>query len=412
MVIFDVSKFFLVQGDRGLKSSYRIALFSSLYFAQGMLMSYFLTFNILYLGENGYSPGEVGIFQGILALPFVLKIFLGMLSDGVNLFGLGHRKPYIALGLVGQVVAMLLFPQISLANGLSSFALLALMASVSMALYDTCTDGFALDTTPPGQRGTIQGAMVGARAFGILLMLVLGGRIVDWAGWDWLFYIISIISLIPLGLLLVSGIREQDHEKGHREAFTWKAFSRFSSGPVILLAVIGLVYTIALDGVLTFLSDYLRVVWNVSIGEVGSLIALSMVGRIMGALTNSWVTDRIGRKQSLLFAIGLAVVGCFGLALNFGLFWIGFFGFVFGLAYGYYNAVYAAVAMDLSDPKIAASMFAIFMMFVNLGTVGGQIMGGQVIEQYGFSAMVIVFGIINLVNVPLVIHIFKKIKDR
>lgn len=393
-----------------MKKNYRIGLFSSLYFAQGMLMSYFLTFNILYLGENGYSPGEVGIFQGILALPFVLKIFLGMLSDGVNLFGLGYRKPYIALGLVGQIVTMLIAPSISLGNGLGAFAVLSLIASISMAMYDTCTDGFALDTTPHDERGIVQGAMVGARAFGILLMLVLGGRIAENFGWDWVFYLISAISLLPLALLLVSGLREQEYERGVREEFSWAAFNRFSSGAVILLAVIGLVYTIALDGVLTFLSDHLRVKMDVSIGEVGLLIAVSMVGRIIGALTNSWITDRIGRRQSLMFAIALATAGCVGLAFDFGLFWVGLFAFLFGLAYGYYNAVYAAVAMDLSDPKIAASMFAIFMMFVNLGTVGGQVIGGQIIERFSFSTMVVVFGIINLVNIPLVFSIFKRIK--
>jgi len=385
----------------------RIALFSSLYFAQGMLMSYFLTFNILYLGESGYSAGEVGVFQAILVLPFVLKIFLGMLSDGINFLGLGHRKPYIALGLVGQIITMMLAPQITLDNGLTAFALVAFVASVSMALYDTCTDGLALDTTPPAERGIVQGAMVASRAFGILVMLVAGGRIVESAGWQWVFYLISAISFLPLGLLVGSGLKEVSAEMGQREAFQWKAFKSFSSGAVILLAVIGLIYTIALDGVLTYLSDYLRVIMEVSIGNIGLLVAFSMVGRIAGAVFNGWITDRIGRRQSLLVAIGLASVGCLGLALDWGILWIGIFGFVFGLAYGYYNAVYAAVAMDLSDPRISASMFAIFMMFINIGTVGGQVLGGQIIDNLSFAAMVIIFGLLNLVNIPLVIRIFK-----
>ena len=158
-----------------MSKSYRIILFSSLYFAQGMLMSYFLTFNILYLGDAGYSPGEVGIFNSILILPFVLKIVLGMLSDAVNPFGLGHRKPYIALGIIGQMIAMLIAPSIDVQTNLGGFALLAFVASISMALYDTCTDGLALDLTPENERGIIQGAMVGARAAGLLLMLVIGG---------------------------------------------------------------------------------------------------------------------------------------------------------------------------------------------------------------------------------------------
>ena len=78
-----------------LSRNLRFLLFGSLYAAQGAVMSHFLTFNILYLGEAGYGPEDIGIFQAILVIPFILKILLGMLSDGVNLFGLGRRKPWI-----------------------------------------------------------------------------------------------------------------------------------------------------------------------------------------------------------------------------------------------------------------------------------------------------------------------------
>ena len=394
-----------------LTKGYRIGLFSSLYFAQGMLMSYFLTFNILYLGAAGYSAGDVGIFQAILAIPFVLKIFLGMLSDGVNFFGLGHRKPYIALGLVGQIATMAIAPFVSVENGLGAFAGLALVASISMALYDTCTDGLALDTTPENERGQIQGAMVGARAAGILLMLVIGGVIAEKIGWHWVFYSISLISLLPLGLLLASGIKEDAAYTGRREKFQWRAFKGFGSLPVILLVVVGFIYTISLDGVITFLSDYLANAYGTSIGDITLLVALSMVGRIVGALTNGPITDRIGDRQSLIVAIGLATVGCLGLALELGVGWIGLFGFIFGLAYGYYNAVYAAVAMKFSNPAIAASMFAVFMMFVNLGTVGGQAIGGQLTDRFGFGTMVLVLGLLNLVNIPVVLALFGKKQD-
>ncbi len=392
-----------------MSKSYRILLFSSLYFAQGMLMSYFLTFNILYLGDAGYSPGEVGIFNSILILPFVLKIVLGMLSDAVNPFGLGHRKPYIALGIIGQMITMLIAPSIDVQTNLGGFALLAFVASISMALYDTCTDGLALDLTPENERGVIQGAMVGARAAGLLLMLVIGGYIAESFGWSWVFYAISIISILPFSLLLISGIKEKPEEMGRRDQFHWQAFKRFGSSSVLLVAILGLVYSIALDGVLTYMSDYLNVDVEIPINQIGLLVALSMVGRIVGAITNSWVTDRVGHKQSLNIAIALSSIACFGLALQASVVWVGIFGFVFGVAYGYYTSIYAAVAMDLSDPRIAASMFAIFMMFVNLGTAGGQFLGGQLTESFGFATMAAIFGVLNLLNVPIVINLFKRL---
>jgi PAT family beta-lactamase induction signal transducer AmpG len=58
--------------------------------------------------------------------------------------------------------------------------------------------------------------------------------------------------------------------------------------------------------------------------------------------------------------------------------------------------------MDFSDPHISASMFAIFMMFINLGTVGGQMLGGVLTQNLGFNLMCLLMGGINLFNVLLV----------
>jgi PAT family beta-lactamase induction signal transducer AmpG len=387
-----------------LSRNLRLTLFGILYFAQGTMLSYFLTFNILYLGESGYTPADVGIFQAVLVIPFVIKIFLGMLSDAVNLFGLGHRKPYIVIGLVGQAVFIVILPNISIAEGLGTFAVLAFMASFSMALYDTCTDGLALDTTPENERGVVQGVMNGARAAGVLVMLLVGGWMAENIGWSGVFYAVAILAVIPL--IFVLRIKE-DPTRMLRQPFTWSAFKAFRSGAVLLVAAMGFIYSISLDGVLTFLSDNLRDALQVSIGNIGMLVALSMVGRIVGSLTNSYVTDRIGHKQSVYVAIAITTLGCVGLALGGGVTLIAIFGFIFGLAYGYYASVFAAVAMDLSDSHISASMFAIFMMFINIGTVGGQAIGGVLTESIGFKMMVLVMGAINLLNIFLVKGIFR-----
>jgi PAT family beta-lactamase induction signal transducer AmpG len=282
--------------------NFRLALFGSLYFAQGAMMSYFLTFNILYLGEFGYGEADVGIFQAVLAVPFVLKIFLGMLSDAVGLFGMGHRKPYILIGLALQAVTMLVLANVSPVGKLGGFVILALIASIGMALYDTCTDGLALDATPQDERGLVQGVMVGGRAAGILIMLLVGGQVAQALGWPWVFYGVGLLALLPIPL--VWQVKEIPAQM-HRRAFQWSAFKAFRQTTVLLLAAAGFIYSFAIDGIYTFLSDHLRDVMQVPIGNVGLLIALAMVGRIFGALSNSWLTDRIGHKQSLWIAIAL-----------------------------------------------------------------------------------------------------------
>ena len=296
-----------------LSRNLRLWLFGGLYFTQGVTLSFILTFNILYLGEFGYGPGQVGLLQGLLLVPFILKIFLGILSDSVNLFGLGHRKPYILIGLLGQTALIYLVPSISVADGLGLYSLVLLLAATCMALYDTCTDGLALDTTPEEERGLVQGVMTAARASGILVVLLVGGWIVANLGWSWYFYILALLLLLPVPLVLL--VRE-DPTQTQRRKFQWSAFKTLGQRTVLLVAALGILYAFTLDGVLTFLSDYLRQTLQISIGNVGMLVALSMVGRIVGAISNTWVTDKIGHRQSLFVAIALASLACAGLALG------------------------------------------------------------------------------------------------
>ncbi|MBN2000682.1 MFS transporter [candidate division KSB1 bacterium] len=383
---------------------YRLFIFGALYFVQGAVLSYFITFNILYLREFGFSKEAVGFFQSILAVPFILKIFFGMASDAWNPFNLGHRKPYIIMGLFLQGTAMYLITFVSPQSNLTAFAVMALLASIGMALYDTCTDGLALDTCKVEDRSIVQGVMTGGRAAGVLALLLLGGIIRDNVGWNWIFYIEAILAftLIPLVLVLKEG------RTVNKENFSWNAFKSFTKPAVIILSTIGIIYALTIDGIYTFLSDHLRYDFELSMTKVTMLIALAMAGRITGALSSSFLTRLFGRKPSVLIAIGLTITGTLILALGSSLMSIALGAFFFGLAYGYYTAIYGVIAMDFSDPAISASMFAIFMMFINIGTVIGQTLGGVLTQNLGFKGMSLIMGFINLINVFLVILLFRK----
>ena len=49
---------------------------------------------------------------------------------------------------------------------------------------------------------------------------------------------------------------------------------------------------------------------------------------------------------------------------------------LFGLAYGTYQTVYFALAMNYTDPRIAASMFSILMAVTNIAQGVGMAMSG------------------------------------
>lgn len=377
----------------------RLAHFGSLYFAQGAILSYFLTFNILYLRRYGFDADEIGLFQATLVLPFLFKFLFALLSDRFSLFGLGHRFPYITLGLVVQCLALLVLPSVALPQDLWLFFVVALCAALGMAMYDTCSDGLAVETTPPQERALVQGVMVGARAAGILCALLLGSYLVERFDWMAVFIMVALFSL-PAVLLTLTLWDRGDRVSDTR--FSWSAFASLGRHDVLLLAAMGLIYTLALDAVLSYLSYHDNAGALSDIGLISGLVAISMVGRIVGALVSSRLSERFGYRRSMRLAILLSTLACIALSLTAGTLVLALACLLFGFAYGYYTAVYSAASMMSSDPRIAASMFAVFMIFLNIGVALGQAIGGLVTESVGFQGLAWLMALVSLLNLALV----------
>ncbi len=367
-----------------LAQQYRLLLFGSLYFAQGGALSYFLSYNIVFLKGMGYDAEDVGAFQAVLILPFVLKVVLGAISDRFSLFGLGHRHPYILLGLLIQAGAFLLMPSIADARDWQLFFIAALVGAVGMALYDTCTDGLAVEITPEDDRSQVQGMMVGARAAGILYAMLMGPLLVEQWGWSALFVMVAVFCL-P-GMLLIISLRKLT-TASHSTAFSWHAFSSFDNSQIWLLALIGVLFAVALDGILTFLSLNLASGKGFELYKLSWVLIAAMLGRLVGATLFGFFANKLGYRNGLVVVSFIAASGCLGLAVVDAEAWVYVMAALIGVAYGFFMALYAAMAMTLSNPGIAASMFAIFMIFLNVGAGLGQLVAGQMTSSYGFQIM-------------------------
>ena len=207
-------------------------------------MSFFTSLNALYLQSFGLDMSQVGLVGTIAMIPFVLKIFLGMLSDKINFFGLGYRKPYIILGLTGQALCLALAPMIDPGQNFMMYALLALVMMTGMALYDTCTDGLALDSTPVEEEGIIQGFMVGGRAAGMLVISGIMGLIVEKISWASGFYFLGLVTLLPLPFVFFA----KEVERSSERIFEWGAFKCFKRSNVIALGALGALYSLCIYG--------------------------------------------------------------------------------------------------------------------------------------------------------------------
>ncbi len=382
----------------------RYTMFGLLYFTQGTILSYFTALNALYLLEYGIDMTRIGIMGTIALIPFVIKVFLGMLSDKVNLLGLGHRKPYIVVGLMIQILCLIFVPIINPGTTFWLYVAIAFMLQMGMALYDTCTDGLALDTTPISEKGTIQGFMVGGRAVGVIVTASLVGLLAENVSWSAVFWCLAVLTLPPFFFLRTVAEPERVQER----TFDWKAFSAFKQLPIIALAIIGFIFFLIIIGVNQIVNPYLQESFNISLSTAGFFTTIWGVGVVLGSITGGGLINKLGNRNAVLIAIGVALLSILALAAinTLSIAWI--LVALFGICYGTYQTVYFALAMEYTDPRIAATMFSILMAVTNIGQGVGLGLTGFFADNFGFKLTFIIMALLNFAVLPFLPLIFGK----
>lgn len=383
---------------------FRALLFGSIYFVEGTILTYSSSFSTIYLRQFNLSFTRIGIAGGIALLPFILKIFLGMLSDRVSLFGLGHRRPYMIAGLTAQGAGLLLVPLINPETAFLLYIAVMLFVSLGMSTYDTTADGFAIDVTPASERGFVQGVMVAGRGLGAIVLAWLMGVLVARVSWTALFVLLGAVSFLPMILVLLA----REGARGPEREFSLAGFRSFLTIPVGLFLLLGLVYPLVLWSANGMVGAFLNEVLGVDVGQVGFYTSLFGVGAVLGALAGGPIADRLSRRDSLIAALILSSLALLALVLSgspsiaLGVV------ILFGIAFGYYETVYMAAGMDLTDPRIAATMFAIIMAVGNIGIGLGQPLAGALVDGLGFSGLFLVLALVNLASFPLIPFIFRR----
>lgn len=386
--------------------SLRYITFGSLYFTQGTILGFFAALNALYLLDNGLQMTDVGIFGFIALLPFILKIGLGIISDRINLFNMGHRKPYIFIGLAVQFLCLVAAPFINPGTHFWGYVSIAFTLQLGMALYDTCTDGLALDTTPVEQQGTIQGFMVGGRAVGSIAAATVVGFLAENVSWLSVFWVLAGLTLLPFPFMF----SVQEKKRDLKKRFEWSAFKAFDK-KTILGGVMGLLMFMIISGANQLVNPYLQSRFSISLSSAGMITSLWSLGVVGGSFVGSWLLRKFKTKMALQIGVFLLCLSLLTLsyfvAPKFGLIIGILFVIFFGVAFGTYQTQYFAAAMGFVDQRIAASMYAILMAFTNVGQGIGLFLSGILSDHTGFSMTYIVFFGLNLIILWFLPVVFK-----
>ena len=374
----------------------RFTMFALLYFTQGTILGYFASLNALYMLENGLNMADVGIFSTIALIPFVIKILFGILSDRFNLLGLGHRKPYIFIGLLVQFSCLLVVANINSGTNYWLYVGLAFLLQLGMAFYDTCTDGLALDITPESERGILQGFMVGGRSVGVIVAASVAGLIAQHISWPAVFYFLAVLTLVPLPFLFFIHEREREPEM----RFNWKAFGAFKNRKVLAVAGVGLIVFLVIVGSNQIVNPSFDARIGIDLSTAGLITTVWGIGCVAGAMVGGRVMDRLGNRSALRLSILLVVPAMILLALTASRPMMWLVTIFFGIAYGLSQAVYFALAMKYTQPASAASMYSILMAVTNIGQGIGLGLSGGLANSAGYPITFLVFGACMLLVLP------------
>lgn len=379
-------------------------MFGLLYFAQGTVLSYFTALNAIYFLSKGLTMGDVGIFASIALIPFVIKIFLGMLSDKVNLFGMGHRKPYIVIGLVIQALCLIAAPFIDPAGAYWGFVALAFVLQMAMALYDTCTDGLALDIIPEEEHGTIQSYMVGGRALGVVITASIVGLLAEHVSWLAVFWLLALFTLLPLPMVL----RLREATRPVERTFDWGAFRAFRHSHVLALAGLGFVIFFIIAGANQMVNPFLETEFGIALSTAGLITTVWGIGAVLGGAAGGAFIKRLGNRNAVITALAVTFVAVLALALTPNTLVAWPVVVAFGLAYGVCQTLYYALSMNYTDPRIAASMFSILMAVTNVAQGVGMAVGGGLTDAIGFRWTFAIIAALNVVALPLLPIVFRR----
>src|SRR5882724_3809285 len=276
----------------------------------------------LFAGFLGWTLDAFDFFLVVVTLTAIAKEFhktdkeialslaltLGFRPVGAFIFGLladryGRRLP-LMLDLVFYSIVEVLT---GFAPNYVTFMILRALFGIGMGGEWGVGASLAMEKVPPKLRGVLSGLLQEGYAAGYLLATVCYFFVFPRWGWRPLFFIGGLPAL--LALFVRFKVKESEvwkktrHESwgqlGRTIASHWKLFLFL----LIMLTMMNFVSHGTQDMYPTFLERY----WGLAPAQRLTVTAISMVGAIAGGILFGLLSDRIGRRRSMIIALGCAI---------------------------------------------------------------------------------------------------------
>jgi PAT family beta-lactamase induction signal transducer AmpG len=299
--------------DRSLY--FKLGLLACLYFSQGLPFGFFSHALPVLMRSYGVDLEVIGLMS-FLGLPWALKFLWAPWVDRHGSARIGQRKSWILpLQLASMLVLLalsLLDPQQLRSGGWLYLFLLLGLANLLAATQDIATDGLAVQSLHPRERGLANGIQVGGYRVG----MVFGGGLVlvllDYLGWEWSFRLLAlVILLVTIPVLLYREAPVVAQPRAWRQRPALHALVAFVRKPGMWAWLLLLMLYKVGDSFGSAMGKPLLVDlgWSLEvIGWVGG--GVGMGAGIAGAMVGGYLVQRIGRVRAL---VGFGVLQALGL---------------------------------------------------------------------------------------------------
>ncbi len=412
----------------------RLTAFFLLYITEGIPLGFAATAIATQMRRQGISAAAIGAFTAAIYLPWAFKWAVGPIVDVVSSDRFGRRRSWIFVMQLALVASLLLLQWVGLGADIKLLTTLIIVHNIFCATQDVAIDALAVSTLKADERG-----MAGGLTFaGAYLGQAVGGAgalyLIQYIGFSNTYFFVA-ASILAVTLLVVVPLQEpvlaRAAAAGHGlqrvgaeiSQFVRQVWGAFTESRASL---VGLFFAVLPAGAMALglaLSNTLAVDLGFDDNRVASLNLWTTIGAAAGCVVGGWMSDRLGRRRALGWfvfsmspitlwlawalwqagwihpvnpALRASVVVPASLVM---VFWLSslLYAFANGLMYG----ARAALFMDVSNPRVAATQFTAYMALLNLGIAYSARWQGWAVDRYGYPLTLLADGFIGLLCLVL-----------
>lgn len=233
-----------------------------------------------------------------LAFRPVGALIFGLLADRY-----GRKLPLMIDLVFFSIVEVLC----GFSHSYASFIVLRALFGIGMGGEWGVGASLAMESAPSKRRGLFSGLLQEGYAMGYLLAAIAYFVVFPRWGWRPMFFIGGIPAL--LAVFVRMRVQESEVWKRTRHA-DWSSLGKSIASNWKLFLYLTLLMAgmnFASHGTQDMYPTFLQRDWGFTPQKRAMLVAFSMVGAILGGLTFGHISDRIGRRKTIVIALGLAI---------------------------------------------------------------------------------------------------------